>query len=375
MSILEMPQKWREHDQRVKPYVWSHRALGWGRSVLGLALLAYLYLGGAFGSLELAIASLIKNRFLIWLGYFGILAVGWEGLTFPFSVGHHLLEKKYGLSKQSYPSWLWDKAKGLGLGAVLGTLVFGFLYLSIQWFGSYWWAAAATFLVSFSIVLAQLAPVLLIPIFFKLKPMAEGPLKERLLNLCTRYGVEVKDVYHLGLGEKTEKGNAAFVGLGKTKRILIGDTLYEKYQPEEVEAVFAHELGHQVHNDLWKGIFFSAFWIYFSFFLADKLAQAFRPPLGPESLLNPSHVLVFFIALSLIQLPIGVVQAGFSRYRERMADEFAAGKTGSGLLLAQALEKLTFQNYSLFHPHPVLEFLQHSHPAPWRRIVRLRDRD
>jgi len=292
-------------------------------------------------------------------------------VTLPFSLAHFRVEKHFKLSKQSFGSWIADQGKGIVLGAVLGAMALGLVYVSVLFFPLGWWVVCASLLILFSIVLAQLTPILLIPLFFKLKPMEEGTLKARLLALCERFGIDVKEVFHIGLGEKTEKGNAAFLGLGRTKRIVIGDTLYEKFPAEEVEAVFAHELGHQVHNDLWKGIGVSSFILYLCFGLANF---AMVQTIGHSPLAgSPYQMFLFFTVLSVIQMPFNVFQAAYSRAREWAADGFAQIRIGQGSELASALERLTYQNHGQFKPNAILEFLSFSHPAPWRRITTLRN--
>lgn len=356
-----MEKTWAEHDRRVRPYVWSHRILGLLRGLLGVGLVLAGLASGAFEGLQSRIAL---PGFLSWLAYFGLLGAMWEVVSFPFSVGHWRIERRFGLSRQTFGQWMGDQVKGWVVGAVVATLALAIAYACVRWAEGLWWVFAATMMVVLGIVLTHLAPVVLIPLFFKLRPMEPGPLKDRLLRLSKEYGVEVRDIYHLGLAEKTEKGNAMFAGLGRTKRILIGDTLYTKFPPEQVEAVFAHELGHQVHNDLWKGIGFSAFRAYVTFFAAQAILG--RVPDRPYAFL------LLALVLGVLQLPVGVLEAAFSRARERAADEFAASRVGRGPKLADALEQLTFQNWSEFRPHPALEFLTCSHPAPWRRITALR---
>jgi STE24 endopeptidase len=367
-----IPQSWREHDRKIRPYVWTNRLISFGEGLVGLALVAVFIFGPLGRELDERLAALWVSGWLRTLAFFGLVALTWEALSFPFSLCGYHVEKRFGLSRQNLASWLVDQIKGVFLKLVLGAIALSLVRLTVATCGQWWWLACATLFFLFSIGLAQLAPVLLIPIFFKMKPMADGPLKQRLLGLCRQFQIQVSEVYHLGLGEKTEKGNAAFMGLGRTKRIVIGDTLYEKYAPEEVEAVFAHELGHQVHHDLWKGIGLSTGLLYLSFFAASWLAAAYAyPPLG-TSVQSPYGLLVFFALFSLIQMPLGVLQAGYSRARERAADGFALNKVGLAASLADALEKLTIQNYGLFRPNPILEFLFASHPAPWRRITRMR---
>jgi len=365
--MTNFPAAWAEHDQKVRPYVWSHRLVSWARLLLGLGFLVAGFTRKIFWSLQVQLEAWAPHPLVAWLAYFFVLGISWELISFPAGWASYRVERAFGLSKQTLGKWLVDQMKGWAVGAVLGVVVLTALFYTVRLFGDQWWLAAATFLVLFSILLAQLAPVLLLPLFFKLKPLPAGELKERLLALCLKFKVEVKEIYHLGMGEKTEKGNAAFTGLGRTKRILIGDTLYEKYPPEQVEAVFAHELGHQVHNDLWKGIGFSTFWIYLGFFVTQWIFGGMS-----EEIARPLGMLIFFLVFSLVQIPVGALQAMYSRSRERAADRFAAETTGLGKPLADSLERLTFQNWGYFKPHPLVEFFTYSHPAPWRRITTLR---
>ena len=366
-----IPAAWREHDLKVKPYVLRNRVLSWSEKVMGVGLFLVLLSQGFFEGLEGYWASVIGNAYLVWLAFFGILAVGWEILTLPFSILAQAVEKQYQLSKQSWGAWAWDRVKGYLVGGVLGALVLFAVFFSFTVYTVDAWWVLALFLVLFSVLLAQLAPVLLIPIFLELKPMEDGPLKKRLLGLCEQFKIRVKDVYHLGMGAKTEKGNAAFMGLGATKRIVIGDTLYNKFSPEQVEAVFAHEVGHQVHHDLWKGLALSTAMMFLSFWVTQLILLNGVYAYYGVDFSRPVGAMLFFVVLSIVQTPVSVLQAAFSRWRERMADEFA-NQHGMSLELASALERLTEQNFGLFIPNAFREWWGFSHPAPWRRILKLR---
>lgn len=370
---MTISQQWIDHDKNIRPYIWSHFVLRIGRTCLTLGLTIWFVVSLRAFYLEMYLEKNISYSFGVWLAYFGIIGAVLEVTTFPFSIAHHWIEKSYQLSKQTYLSWFWDKVKGWLVGGVLGVLFLGILFGCVIYFESSWWWITAFLFILVSIGLAQLAPVLLIPLFFKLEPMEPSPLKDRLLKMCESFKVEVKEVYHLGMGEKTEKGNAAFVGLGKTKRIMIGDTLYKKFAPEEVEAVFAHELGHQVHNDLWKGILLSGVFLFAVFYVTQVLLSHYVHPFFQTEMVHPFGVFSFFVVFSLVQIPVGFIQILFSRWRERMADQFAFERIGSGEKLADALEKLTYQNRGLFKPNRFIEFFTYSHPAPWRRITKLRE--
>ena len=366
-----MKPEWLAHDEKVKPYLWKHRRLAIAKNILGLLFAGWVVFTGRGINLEWELNTHIQNRFLLWLAFFGILTLVWKIITWPIGRAHHQIERNFHLSKQGFGSWVWDDVKGFLVGWVIGAIALGVIYGCVAYAGNNWWIPCGGLLILFSIIIAQLAPLILIPLFFKLKPMDSGPLKDRLLKLCDRFQIKVKDVYHLGLGQKTEKGNAAFLGFGNMKRIVIGDTLYEKFPPEEVEAVFAHELGHQVNLDMWKGIALGAVTLYLGFFLAQWLVSDNLFRMFSTGFDRPFGMLLFLFALSVVQLPLGIIQAAFSRWRERAADRFANEKIGNAKALGSALERLTYQNFGQFRPNAILEFLNHSHPAPWRRILNL----
>lgn len=370
------PQLWADHDRQLKGYLFKQRVVGVGGTVAEIAWVLWLLLSGSGLVLQGEAFRRFDSPVMQWLFFFGVVGATFKLVNFPFSYAHYWLEKERGLSKQSLGSWLGDQAKGIAVGVVLGGVVLLVLQLCAASQSGLWWLGMWAFLVSFSVLLAQLAPVILLPLFIKMKPMEPGELKSRLLELAERFDVKVKEVFHLGLGEKTEKGNAAFMGLGRTKRIVIGDTLYERFPVEEVEAVFAHELGHQVHHDLWKGLALSSLLLAITLGLSDAIFWSVQSPAGgpwaPNDLANPYPFFVFLVIWTLVQRPFGVGQAIYSRSREWAADRFASQRTGMAAPLGSALERLTLQNQGLFRPNRVWEFLTYSHPAPWRRILALR---
>src|ERR1700682_4638119 len=177
------------------------------------------------------------------------------------------LERRFKLSNQNLRAWIWDEVKGLLVTLVLGAIVVELLYFTIRQWPQHWWMLAwALFMVLF-VVLAQLAPVLLLPIFYKFEPLDDEDLRRRLVVLSERAGTRVRGVYRWKLSEKSKKANAALTGLGATRRIILADTLLDNYTAEEIEAVLAHELGHHVHRHIIKSIFVQAgitllgFWI------------------------------------------------------------------------------------------------------------------
>ena len=164
------------------------------------------------------------------------------------------LEQRFKLSNQRFGSWIWDEVKGFLLGLVLGAVVVELLYLTIRQWPQNWWLLAWAMFMGLFVLLAQLAPVVLLPIFYKFEPLEDEDLRRRLVILGERAGTRVRGVYRWQLSEKSKKANAALTGLGSTRRIILADTLLDNYSPDEIEAVLAHELGHHVHHHILKSI-------------------------------------------------------------------------------------------------------------------------
>jgi STE24 endopeptidase len=367
-----MAASWKAHDERVGPYVRWHRFLSSVQLFLGATVLWGLLRSHSLLTLEQLLSAGGFQGFALFICFFGVLGAGWEVLTFPLSFAHYFIDRRFGVAKQSPGLWLADHVKGLLVGASLGLIVLLFTWYSATQLGALWWVALGAFFVLFSVVLAQLAPVLLLPLFFKLSPLPDGPLRSKLLEMTAGIGVAVREVYLLGLGAKTEKGNALFMGIGRTKRIAIGDTIYQKYPENQVLAVFAHELGHLVHKDIWKGLCLSAVSLFATFGIADFLATGYFLPRWFTFVGAPFGLFLYFVLVGLVGIPFGFLERLYSRWRENLADGFAAKEMKMAQPLADALEALTFQNRSLFTPSPLREFFTYSHPAPWRRIHKLR---
>ncbi len=182
-----------------------------------------------------------------------------------------ILPHRFGQSTQSLRDWITDQAKGLLIGAPIGLVVLELLYLALRLTGGWWWLWAAGGLLLFNVLLTNLAPVLIMPMFNKYVPLGDEhrDLADRLLRLAERANTKVQGVYQFDLSRRTKSANAAFTGIGNTRRIIIGDTLLKEFTPDEIEAVLAHELGHQVHRDILLYIGFGTAITLAGFFLAS----------------------------------------------------------------------------------------------------------
>ena len=188
--------------------------------------------------------------------------------------GGFILEHRYGLSNESLGAWLKDQAKSLAIGLGLGVAAASTVYFFIRLSPSGWWLPAGVLFAAVIVVLTNLAPVLLLPLFYQVKPLDREALRVRLLALAERSGARVLGAYEWGLGEKTKKANAALAGLGGTRRILVSDTMLAEYSDEEIEIVLAHELAHHVHGDIWKGLLFESVLVIAAFFVAARALEA-----------------------------------------------------------------------------------------------------
>jgi Zn-dependent protease with chaperone function len=209
----------------------------------------------------------------------------------------------------------------------------------------------------------------LLPLFFKFKPVEDSDLTERLLALSRRAGTRVRGVFEWKLSEKTKKANAALVGLGNTRRIILADTLLEKFQPDEVEAVLAHELGHHVHHHMFRGIAVQTLTTFLGFYLASVCLLRWGPALGFQGVADFANLpllILVSIGLSVVLLPGA---NGHSRWLERQADAYALAAIPSRSAFITSMEKLAEINLSERHPPAWIEFLFHSHPSIEKRIA------
>jgi STE24 endopeptidase len=287
----------------------------------------------------------------------------------PFAYYHgYVLEHRYDLSMQTLRHWLSDYAKGIMLGIVLAVAGTAVVFTALRNApGNWWWISAAVFAVA-TIGLAQLAPVVLLPIFYKFKPLDRPALVDRLMSLATRARTDVVGVFEWVLSGHTKKANAALAGMGKTRRILLSDTLLADYSEDEIEVILAHELAHHVHRDLWRGIAVQAIGLMGGFYLADIVLRTFADALGLRGISDPAALpilLLFGGVWSFLLLPFA---NAVSRAQERAADRYALMTTRNVDAFVTAMKRLSQQNLAEEYPSPVVRWLFYSHPPIRERI-------
>ncbi|GAC1349780.1 MAG: M48 family metallopeptidase [Ktedonobacteraceae bacterium] len=364
-----------DRQQKAREYARLRRQLSF--ISIGIAALGMLFI---FWS-ELNIALRDWLRPLNWqpvagwypwqvLVYFLLFMLGYEILTAPLAYyGSFVLPHRYGLSTMTLQSWLADRVKGLVLNLVLEVLVVELLYLLLATQPQTWWLWVALILLFFTVVMANLAPVLILPLFYKFSPLPEGELKQRLLTLADRAHTRVRGVFTMQLSSKTTAANAALMGLGNTRRIVLGDTMLGRYTPDEIEVVLAHELGHHVHRDLWKLIISQSVLTLVVLYLINLIlhwavdSQHYYVALADVATIP--YVLLLTGIFGLIALPIS---NGLSRAIEYQADEYALQATKKVEDFKSAMTRMANQNLADIEPSPLIEFLFHDHPAIGKRL-------
>lgn len=356
---------------RLKRWI-SLASLGWSSLLLG-GLLAT----GLNTSLRNAAEAVAVGAGLgVWRGsttvfsYVVLLSLLHELGSLPLGFcGGYYLERRYGLSNETIGGWLGDQAKSFCIAVVLGGGAVSVIYGLIRWSPDRWWLAAGAVFALLIVGLTNLAPVVLLPLFYSVKPMDREALRVRLLALAGRAGARVLGVYEWGLGAKTKKANAALTGIGTTRRILVSDTMLAAYSDDEIEVVLAHELAHHVHGDIWKGVVFESALMLAGFYLASRVLVSLAAPFGLRGVSDVAGLPLLLLAAGTVSLVMVPGAHAMSRAFERSADRFALDLTRNPGAFISAMRRLGAQNLAEETPSPVVQWLFYSHPPLRERIA------
>ena len=332
-----------------------------------LAVMAFVLAGPVDQWLK-GFDMLAYQRYLRLAALFGITIGLHLIVSFPLSLySGHVLEQRFGLSNQSFGGWLRRYAKRNSLAVVFGLVVFCGLFAMI-WHVPYWWLVAAAAFFVVSVVLGQLLPVLILPLFYTVERLEDEAIGERLDSLAEGTGLSIEGVYRLGISEETKKANAMLAGLGRTRRVLLSDTLLEAFTPEEIEVVFAHEIGHHVYRHIRKMIVRGVITSALGLWLCDRLLIAGAEAGGLAELPVATLPLLMFL-LTAFSLVLEPLQNGISRRYERQCDRYALDRTGMNDAYRSAFQKLAKLNKDDPDPHPLEVFLFHDHPPISQRLA------
>jgi STE24 endopeptidase len=346
------------------------RWLGIADFMLGAVLLVVLLATGWSGTLrDIALGDAAQNYTLAVFLYVLMLLTIAKLLGLGLDYYGFRVEHRYQLSNQRLRAWLWDEAKTFLVGLVLAAIVAELLYFIMRQAPQHWWLIAWAVFLGLFVLMAQLAPLILFPIFYKFEPLQNEELKARLVRLSERAGTRVRGVYQWKLSEKSKKANAALTGLGNTRRIILADTLLDNYSPDEIEAVLAHELGHHVHRHILKSIVVQAGTTLLGFWAANWVLHYAVDRLHMfETLSDFANLPLLVLATTMLSFVLLPALNAYSRFNERQADRYAFQSIARVGPFVSSMNKLADQNLAERAPSRWVEWFFHSHPAISKRV-------
>jgi STE24 endopeptidase len=372
MTLPEIPLPTPADSPEARRYNRIQRWLGLADFVIGSAFLILLVLTGWTGWLrDLALRRGFQSYSLALFIYLFLLLLISKAIGFALDYYGFRMERSFQLSTQNFRGWLWDEAKGFLLGLVMAGIVVELLYFMIRQSPQHWWIITWALFIGLFILLAQIAPVVLFPIFYKFEPLDNEDLRRRLVLLSEHAGTRVRGVYRWKLSEKSKKANAALTGLGSTRRIILADTLLDNYAPEEIEAVLAHELGHHVHRHILKSIFVQAGITLLGFWAANWMLHytVDHHMFNIEELSDFANLPLLALTATALSLVLMPALNAYSRFNERQADRYAFESIASVDPFISSMNKLAQQNLAERTPAKWIEALFHSHPAISKRVA------
>jgi Zn-dependent protease with chaperone function len=363
-----------ERQTKAKEYARISRRL-WLVNLLlsGIYTLAWLLLGWSVSlrTWLTSLSPLLSSPWLLVPAF--VLVFGGIYMLFDLPLSYYsgfVLPHRFEQSTQSLKGWIADQLKGMAIGAPLGFILVELLYLALRVAGDLWWLWAVGGLLVFNVLLSNLAPVLIMPLFNKYVPLGDEhkDLADRLLRLAERAHTRVRGVYKFDMSRRTKSANAALTGIGNTRRIVLGDTLINEFTPDEIETVLAHELGHQVHRDILFLITFGTLSTLVGFYLASLAMNWAVSAFGFAGLSDVAAFPALGLILGIYGFLTSPIDNAVSRWRERMADEYALGSTGKTEAFASAFIRLANQNLGEVDPEKWVVIMFHSHPPLAQRI-------
>jgi STE24 endopeptidase len=307
--------------------------------------------------------------FLVLPLYLLIISLGYYLLAFPLNFYQsYTLEHKFSLTTQPLADWFKDQLKSGVIAYLISFILVGAFYLILKYNPDTWWVVISIFWIFFSIVLAKLLPVVFIPLFFKYRKLNDEALRERIMRLAGKMKVKVLDCFEINFSKKTLKGNAAFVGIGNTRRVILADTLKDKYSYDEIEVILAHEFAHYQLKHLLKLVVVNSIVTLAVFYLIFRTNAHILNLFGLSSLSDLAGlpvVLMYFIVFGIVTQPL---EAFISRSFERSADSVALETTGLKDAFISTMDKLASQNLADRNPHPIIKFFFFDHPPIDERI-------
>jgi len=358
-----------------KRYESIKHIVGVSKFILDVLVLIFLLTSGWSARIRTLAETVVNSERLTVIAYLAVVGAVLKAIDLPFSFySGYVLEHRFGLSRQSLAGWINDQMKGLAVGVPLSIAAIELVYFLLRIHPDIWWIYASVAFIAFIVVMANLAPVLLLPLFFKFKPVDDPDLQKRVDRLAKRTGTPVCGIFEWSLGEKTRKANAAVVGWGNTRRIIVSDTLLENFSGEEIEVIMAHELCHHVKNHIWYGMLLQSILTLVAFDIAHHVLLPASRSFGLNGITDIANFPLLALVMTTLGLVVLPVANYFSRRLETEADLYALDVTGDALAFVSSMEKLAELNLANKTPNKIIEFIFYSHPSVEDRIKLAADR-
>jgi len=370
--------------KKTRDYTVEYSRFGYFSSIFDNMLMIVFLFGGLFIIYNSWIASLDLHFILTGILFFLLLSLASTILDIPFDIySTFKIENKYGFNTTTSKIWITDFIKSFVISIILMCIMGGVGFWVIQMSPNYWWIWLWAFFLIFSLFLMYISPYVIEPLFNKFTPIAaeyEG-LEEKIKQMLSKVGIKVSRVFQIDASKRSKHTNAYFTGIGKVKRIILYDTLLQSMSENEILAVLAHEAGHWKKKHVLKRIIISEVLGFIGIYISFRILQTdwLTDLFNIESSQSYIDVSTFFAKLvilgfigSIISFPFTPISSYFSRKQEREADQLSVNLTGSPDGLVSSLIKLSKDNLSNLHPHPLYAKLFYSHPPIVDRLNNLK---
>ena len=356
-------------DDRIKRYSRIKYTLAIVGFVYLLLILVLFQFSGLAIQLRIKVSSIFGNQFFLIFFYCLLLFSLYFILNLPLEFYRsYAVEHRFGLTREKFPHWIADKIKEFLVGfIILIILVEGFFFF-LRYYPDNWWWISSLFWIFFSVILAKVFPVLIVPLFFKYKKITDEELRRRILNLADRMGIKILEVYQIDFSKKTKKCNAALVGLGKSKRVVLTDTLQGNFSPDEIEVILAHEFAHFRLRHLIKMLILNAALILFIFYVLFKFAGLIFSRFN-LNLADIAGLGVWIFCFAVLQACFVPLLNWISRNMERNADRLAIKFTQLKDGFISVMDKLSQQNLVERNPSRWIKIIFFDHPPVQERIA------
>jgi len=360
----------REKQRRAKKYHRDNLKVSIISYIISAIFLLILLNFQISKNFVLLLNGFTNARFFLILLYFTGLYVVYSIISFPLAyIDGYIIEHNYGFSKQNFKAWFNDWLKSFFISFILGVLIFEVIYLITNISPNLWWLWLSIVLILFSVVLANLFPVLILPLFYKTTPIENEALKKRITEICRQAKINIQGIFSINLSSKSTKANAAVVGLGNTKRILLGDTLIADYTEDETISALTHEIAHYREHHMWWLILWQSLITLVMFYIFYLIHPNFYKFAGFEKISEVAGFPLFTIIFAVLSFIFKPLTSAISRYYECRADKGTLNLTKNPDAFINLMAKFCNKQLIIAYPNPFIEWYKYSHPSPGNRIT------